>query len=151
MASTQIGQVVTVGSGGHTVTVEFKRESMCSHGSCSHRIFPNAGTEVQVEAVNSVGALVGDFVEVSFKTRAALWAAFLVYVAPILAGLGFYLLAGTLSVPYPAILGLAAAIGAMLVGLKRGNRLQIEYTVISRLDPDSIHSDRYSCIGCPFH
>jgi positive regulator of sigma E activity len=151
MASTQIGQVITVGPGGHTVTVEFKRDGMCSHGSCSHRILPDTGMEVQVEAVNNVGALVGDFVEVSFQTRAVLWAASLVYVAPILGGLGFYLLAGMLSLPYPAVLGLAATIGAMVVGLKRGNRLQIEYTAIRKLDPTSIHQERYSCAGCPYH
>jgi len=142
---------MAIGTGGHTVTVEIKRGSMCSHGSCSHRLLPDAGMELRVEAVNAVGALEGEFVEISFETRAALWSAFLVYIVPILVGIGAYLLVERLLVPYPTIFALAAATGSMIAGLKRGNQLQSEYTVVGRLDPSSIRFDHQSCAGCPFH
>lgn len=150
MVSRQTGQVMAIAPGGHTVTVEVNRGNMCSHGGCSHRIFPDTNMEMQVEAANVAGALLGDLVEISFETREALWAAFLVYIVPILLGIGSYLAADALLFPYPVALAVVAAIGAMVFGLRRGNRLQTEYTVVSRLDPASIQLDQGSCAGCPF-
>lgn len=151
MVSRQTGQVIVVKPGGHIVTVEFKRGNMCSHGSCSHRILPDTTSEVRVDAIDTVGVNVGDFVEVSFKTKAALRAAFSVYILPILAGISSYVLAGTLSVPYPALSALAVATGVMITGLKKGNRLQTEYTVVGRSSNPLSQQDQQSCLGCPFH
>lgn len=151
MISRQTGRVIAVKPGGHTVTVEFKRGNMCSHGSCSHRILPDTSSEVRVEAVDTVGVHLGDFVEVNFDTKAALRAAFSVYILPILVGIGSYVLARTLSVPYPVLLALALAAGVMIIGLKKGNRLQTEYTVVSRSSSPFSQQDQQSCLGCPFH
>ena len=150
MVRRQIGQVIAV-KPGQIVTVEFKRGNMCSHGSCSHRMLPDVNSDVRVEAVDTVGVQVGDFAEVTFETKAALRAAFSVYVLPILLGLGSYVVVDTLSVPHPTLLALAMAAATMIIGLRKGNRLQGEYTVIGRSNPDLTRQDQQSCLGCPFH
>lgn len=149
--SRRTGQVTAIKPGDHTVTVEFKRGNMCSHGSCSHRILPDTTSEVRVDAVDTVGVQLGDFVEVSFESKAALGAAFSVYILPILVGVSSYALAGTLSVPYPAVWALALAAGVMIIGLKKGNRLQTEYTVVNRSSSPFSQQDQQSCLGCPYH
>lgn len=106
---------------------------------------------VRVRAANAAGAQLGDFVQVSFETTDALWAAFLVYIVPIIAGLIAYTIAGALAAPYPGMVGLAAAVIVLFIGLKRGDRVRSDYTTVRRLDPDSIQLDQYSCQNCPFH
>lgn len=104
---------------------------------------------VRVRAANAAGAQLGDFVQVSFETTDALWAAFLVYIVPIIAGLIVYTIAGALQAPYAGIVGLSAAVIALFIGLKRGNRVRSDYTAVRRLEPDSIQLDRSSCQNCP--
>lgn len=105
---------------------------------------------VRVRAANAAGAQLGDFVQVSFETTDALWAAFQVYIAPIVVGLMVYAVAGALAAPYPGLLGLTAAVISLFIGLKRGNRVRSDYTAVRLLDPDAIQQDQYSCQNCPF-
>ncbi len=149
MINTQIGRVIAVEPEGGTVTVEIRRTAGCAHGGCSHQMFQDVDMNVRVRATNAAGAQQGDFVQVSFETTGALWAAFLVYIMPILAGLMVYAVAGVLAIPYPGILGPAAAVIALFIGLKRGNRVPNEYTAVRRLDPDSIQWDQAGCQNCP--
>jgi positive regulator of sigma E activity len=148
LVNTQIGQVIAVEPGGRTVTVEINRAGGCS-GGCSHQIFQDVDMNVRVRAANAAGAQLGDFVQVSFETTDALWAAFLVYIVPIIAGLIVYTIAGALQAPYAGIVGLSAAVIALFIGLKRGNRVRSDYTAVRRLEPDSIQLDRSSCQNCP--
>ncbi len=150
MASKQIGQIVALTPGGTHASVSLTKAAMCSHGSCSHRILPDVGKELQVDAVNPVGALVGDVVEISFEARAALGAAFTVYILPIVVGLSSYLLAASLLMPYPALWALVVAGAIMAFGLYKGNNLQTQCTILRRLDPKSFRqSDQQGCAGCP--
>ncbi|MGI6567028.1 MAG: SoxR reducing system RseC family protein [Limnochordia bacterium] len=151
MLNTQIGEVIAVEPGGRTVTVEIKRAGACSHGGCSHQMFQAVDMNVRVRAANAARAQLGDFVQVSFETRGALWAAFLVYIVPVVIGLVVYGIAGALAAPYPGIVGLAAAAITLFIGLKKGDRVESDYTAVRRLDPDSILWDQYSCQNCPFH
>ena len=148
----QIGQIVAIKPGSNHATVSLTKATMCSHGSCSNRILPDVSSELLVDAENPVGAIVGDVVEITFETRATLRAAFMVYVLPILMGLGVYLLAEWLALAYPSLWALAAAGGTMGLGLYRGNHLEAQCTISRRLDPGDIKiTGQQGCAGCPLH
>lgn len=148
----QIGEIVAVRSDSNHATVSLTKATMCSHGSCSNRILPDVGSEVLVDALNPVGAAVGDIVEITFQARAALKAAFMVYILPIFMGLGVYLCVEWLALSYPALWALVAAAGTMGVGLHKGNHLKAQCTISRRLDPGDIKlAGQGGCAGCPLH
>jgi len=101
MAS-QVGQITEIKTAGR-VQVSFTKAAMCSHGSCNHRILPDMGNTLEVDAQNPIGAGMGDVVEVSFETDTALKAAFMVYLFPIIVGLLIYVVGDTISLPFTAL------------------------------------------------
>jgi sigma-E factor negative regulatory protein RseC len=85
--ATEEGVVIKIGnSATPTAWVKTTRSSACK--SCAARESCNAdgaGKEMQVEAINSAGAKVGDRIVISIKTASLLKATFLIYIFPILA------------------------------------------------------------------
>ncbi|MBW2108705.1 MAG: SoxR reducing system RseC family protein [Deltaproteobacteria bacterium] len=63
------------------------REEACKHckarGSCE--MLGGSGIDVEVRALNTVGAQVGDIVTISMKSSSVLKASFFIYMVPILA------------------------------------------------------------------
>ncbi|NLK07935.1 MAG: SoxR reducing system RseC family protein [Firmicutes bacterium] len=146
----QIGQIIAIKSANDCATVSVTKAAACSHGSCGLGIFPDQDNELLIDAQNSIGAAVGDFVEIVFDTQQSLKAAFAIYMLPIIAGLGAYLLADTLSLAYSGFWALATAAGTMGLGLHFGDRLEPEYTIRRRLDPKQVTiSDHQHCASCP--
>lgn len=81
--ATEEGIVTKVDDG--TAWVKTKKSSACE--SCSSRDSCNVmggGDEMEVEAINTASAHVGDLVVLSFETASLLKATFLLYVFPIL-------------------------------------------------------------------
>jgi len=85
--ATEEGIVFKLGaSGAGTAWVKTTRSSACE--SCSSRNACHAdggGKEMEVEAINTVNAKVGDRIVLNIKTTSLLKATFLLYVFPILA------------------------------------------------------------------
>jgi len=90
-------------------------------------------------------------VEISFETRAALWAAFAVYVLPIVIGLVFYVLAEILSSSYPWVWAMVFASATLALGLYWGNQLQGQCTITRSVDGSVLNqAGQDACVGCPF-
>ncbi len=72
-----------------------KKHSACGDcGACQHG---RENMEINIVAINDIGAKPGDFVEVNMETQNVMGAAFIIYVIPLLAlilgvGLGSYAL-----------------------------------------------------------
>lgn len=85
--ATEEGVVIKLGNGAMPMAwVKTTRSSACK--SCAARESCSAdggGEEMQVEAINSAGAKVGDRIVISIKTASLLKATFLIYMFPILA------------------------------------------------------------------
>lgn len=81
--ATEEGIVCRIDAG--TAWIATSRSSACetcaSRGSCSTL---NSGREMEVQAVNTAGAQVGDRVVISFETASLLKLTFLLYIFPIL-------------------------------------------------------------------
>lgn len=132
---------------------------MCSHTSCSHHLLEGGSDEVTVEAVNAARTQIGDVVKVSYDPGRVLVAAFLVYLLPIIGGLALYFLGEAL---WPFLLppvarfnSIAAAVVAVILfiwSLRRGERLDVQYTVTGKVDPSQllIFDEENVCRGCPF-
>ena len=84
--ATEEGVVVKIGSSNtSTAWVITTRSSTCK--SCTSRHSCNAnngGKEMEVEAINSAGAKVGDRIVLSIQTASLFKATFLIYIFPIL-------------------------------------------------------------------
>jgi sigma-E factor negative regulatory protein RseC len=80
---------------GNKARVHMKKHSACGDcGACQHG---KENMELNIVAMNEVGAQPGDFVEVNMETQNVMGAAFIIYVIPLLAlllgvGLGSYVL-----------------------------------------------------------
>lgn len=85
--ATEKGIVIKLGSSSTpTAWVKTTRSEACK--SCSSRHSCNAegsGKEMEVEAINSAGAKVGDRIVLSMQTASLFKATFLIYIFPILA------------------------------------------------------------------
>ncbi len=85
--ATEEGVVIKIGGfDPPTAWVKTTRSDACK--SCSSRHSCNAGgggKEMEVEAINSAGAKVGDRIVLSIQTTSLLKATFLIYIFPILA------------------------------------------------------------------
>jgi len=136
--ATEEGIVTKIG--GHasqTAWVKTSQSSACK--SCSSRHSCSAdtkGKEREVEAINMIGAEVGDRIQISIKTGSLLKATFLLYIFPVicmlcggLAGnrLGAHL--GLNPSPASALVAALAFLGAMVVVRMRAGRmaLKLEY------------------------
>lgn len=118
--ATEEGIVFKMGlSGTGTAWVKTTRSSACE--SCSSRNACHAGEagkEMEVEAINTADARVGDRIVLNIKTASLLKATFLLYVFPILAMIAGALLGQTVAVTRgsdPS--GLAALFGFLFFGL----------------------------------
>lgn len=90
---------------GEVATVEVMRASACEgcHNNhdgqgCAACSLTGAGQKFSAPALNPIGAREGDLVEVETGTGRVLSYAFLVFVLPLLLGLGAYLVSGLLTV-----------------------------------------------------
>ena len=118
--ATEEGVVFKIGvSGSGTAWVKTTRSSACE--SCSSRHACQAdgdGKEMEVEALNTADARVGDRVVLSLATASLLKATFLLYVFPILAMIAGALLGQTIAVMRgsdPS--GLSALLGFLFFGI----------------------------------
>jgi sigma-E factor negative regulatory protein RseC len=136
--ATEEGIVTRIGGHAlHTAWVKTSQSSACK--SCSSRHSCSAdtkGQEREVEAINVVGAKVGDRIQISIKTGSLLKATFLLYIFPVismlcggLAGnrLGAYM--GLDPSPAAALGAAISFLGAMVVVRMRAGRmaLKLEY------------------------
>lgn len=110
---TQRATVIGLLPGGFA-QVAVARESACggSCGSCG-----GCGTKpsIQARALNPLGAVPGDLVEVSTRSRQILGTAVLVYLLPIVFFFAGYALSAALGLPESA--SIATSIGALLLGV----------------------------------
>jgi sigma-E factor negative regulatory protein RseC len=134
--ATEEGIVTKIG--GHepqTAWVKTSQSSACK--ACSSRHSCNAGTsgqEREVEAINMVGAKVGDRIQISIKTGSLLKATFLLYIFPVISML-FGGLAGNRLGPYlglnpspaAALVAAVSFLGAMLVVRLRAGRMALKF------------------------
>ncbi|MFT9494612.1 SoxR reducing system RseC family protein [Anaerosolibacter sp.] len=80
---------------GNKAKVHMKKHSACGDcGACQHG---KENMELNIVAMNEIGAKPGDFVEVNMETQNVMGAAFIIYVIPLLAlvlgiGVGSYVL-----------------------------------------------------------
>ncbi|MBB6214828.1 sigma-E factor negative regulatory protein RseC [Anaerosolibacter carboniphilus] len=90
----QTGTVIETISG-NKAKIHMKKHSACGDcGACQHG---KENMELNIVAINEIGAKPGDFVEVNMETQNVMGAAFIIYVIPLLAlllgiGLGSYVL-----------------------------------------------------------
>lgn len=128
-----IEQGIVIGlanGGGPTAWVETVRSNACE--SCASRESCNAGSAAirKVEALNEVGARIGDRIQLSMSTAALLKATFLLYLFPILCMLAGAFIGNSLAGPLAAsssktsLAGaLLALIGALVIVRIGGNKL----------------------------
>ncbi len=85
--ATEEGVVIRIGSfNPPTAWVKTTRSDACKSCSARHSCnADNGGKEMEVEAINSAGAKVGDRIVLSIQTSSLLKATFLIYIFPILA------------------------------------------------------------------
>jgi len=86
----EIGKIVSIN--GQLVKVEIEPKGACSH--CSAKVICNpSGNKMYTEAINERGAKVGDTVRLEMNPRSVIFAAFLIFIFPIIAfGIGFAIL-----------------------------------------------------------
>ncbi len=75
---------------GEKAKVSFLREEAC--GSCAGRHFCTNAKKTSAEVKNSVGARVGDTVEIETKTASVLLYCLILFLAPIILALAMYLI-----------------------------------------------------------
>ena len=94
---------------GNVAVVSVLRESACS-GDC-HKCSGCGAVKqtLQIRAVNTIGARIGDRVYMESSTATVLWAAVFVYLMPIVSFFAGYFLGVQLDIP-----GLIAAVGFLL-------------------------------------
>lgn len=80
-----------VGIEGRHALVQMTRSEACSSCGLCRGLAPGSD-ELVVRATNTAGAATGDIVEMEMETGGALTAAFLVYGAPLIAGIAGYAL-----------------------------------------------------------
>ena len=108
------GIVVGMGNGGNqTAWVETVRSSACE--SCASKESCNAGSGKQkVEAVNEIGARVGDRIHLSISSGALLKATFLLYMFPILCMLAGAFAGNAMAGAFDASSSLTSMAGALI-------------------------------------
>jgi sigma-E factor negative regulatory protein RseC len=116
---------------GETARVKTQKTSACE--SCSAKSSCHAiggGKEMEVDALNAVGARIGDRVVMGFETASLVKAAFLLYILPILCMIAGGFLGQEFAAPlrlHPAFLSVATAF--LFLGLSfcfvriKGNRM----------------------------
>ena len=83
--ATEEGIVTRIsGHASQTAWVKTSQSSACKSCSSRHSCNPEKGQEREVEAINLVGAEVGDRIQISIETGSLLKATFLLYVFPVI-------------------------------------------------------------------
>ncbi|MCK4987578.1 MAG: SoxR reducing system RseC family protein, partial [Desulfobacterales bacterium] len=148
--ATEQGVVLRTDSG--AAWVKTVRSSNCegctAKGSC-HTM--GGGRDMEVKAVNSVGARVGDRIVLSFETAALLKATFLIYVFPIIllivgAALGQVLapLIGFSPSALSVLLGFAFFFTALFIVKARANKMAKKNAYqpkITKIIPEFLHQN----------
>jgi sigma-E factor negative regulatory protein RseC len=136
--ATEEGIVTKIGADeSQTAWVKTSQSSACKSCSARHNCNPDTkGQEREVEAINLVGAKVGDRIQISIETGSLLKATFLLYVFPVISMLCGGLVGNQLSVyigldpsPAAALVAAISFVGAMVVVRLRAGRmaLKLEY------------------------
>jgi sigma-E factor negative regulatory protein RseC len=135
--ATEEGIVTKIsGKGSQTAWVRTSQSSACKSCSSRHSCNPEKGQEREVEAINLVGAEVGDRIQISIETGSLLKATFLLYIFPVICMLCGGLAGNRLSAqmgldpsPAAALVAAISFLGAMaLVRLGAGRMaLKTEY------------------------
>lgn len=121
--ATEEGIVTKIsGKGSQTAWVRTSQSSACKSCSSRHSCNPEKGQEREVEAINLVGAEVGDRIQISIETGSLLKATFLLYIFPIICMLCGGLVGNRLSAqmgldpsPAAALVAAISFLGAMAV------------------------------------
>jgi sigma-E factor negative regulatory protein RseC len=133
--ATEVGIVTKInGHASQTAWVRTSQSSACKSCSSRHSCSQDSqGKEREVEAINLVGAEVGDRIQISIETGSLLKATFLLYVFPVicmlcggLAGnrLGAYV--GLAPSPAAALAAAGSFVGAMLVVRMGAGRMALK-------------------------
>ena len=135
--ATEEGIVTKIsGEGSETAWVRTSQSNACKSCSSRHSCNPEKGQEREVEAINLVGAEVGDRIQISIETGSLLKATFLLYIFPVICMLCGGLVGNRMSAymglapsPAAALLAAVAFLGAMaLVRLGAGRMaMKMEY------------------------
>jgi sigma-E factor negative regulatory protein RseC len=121
--ATEEGIVTKIsGKGSQTAWVRTSQSSACKSCSSRHSCNPEKGREREVEAINLVGAEVGDRIQISIETGSLLKATFLLYIFPVICMLCGGLAGNRLSAqmgldpsPAAALVAAISFLGAMAV------------------------------------
>ena len=126
--ATEHGIVIKTGT--QTAWVKTTRSSACKSCSARKGCTSSGGSEMEVEAINSANARVGDRIVLQMETGSLLKASFLLYIFPILCllvgAVGAEAMASSLGFGSSAItpvVGLACFVGAFLFVKSKGNRM----------------------------
>ena len=111
---TQEGKVVRCD--GETAFVEVIRESACAHDCSKCGGLCGQQKPIVVPVVNRAGAKEGDFVRIESSTKTVLKQAFIVYMVPVLAFLGAYVVLHALSLSDKMAIGISCAVLALAIG-----------------------------------
>jgi sigma-E factor negative regulatory protein RseC len=136
--ATEEGVVIkTGGPAAQTAWVKTVQSGACKSCSARHSCNPDSqGKEREVQAVNLVGAKVGDLIQISIDDGALLKATFLLYIFPVICmligGLAGHKLGTGMGInpsPVSAIIAGICFFGAMLIVRLRAGRmaLKMEY------------------------
>lgn len=153
MGQRQKGRVVSIAEDG-TASVQVRRRGACSEGGCAHgQLFGPTNNQLTVTARNSLGARVGDWVEIEYDGSLVLKAAFGIYVLPIVLGLVAYVVGNSVLPASQAwmssiIAGLLIA-AAFWTTLRYFSKRSFGYCVVAYSD-DEILPVAPACQGCKF-
>ena len=136
--ATEDGIVTKIGAqSAQTAWVKTVQSSACKSCSARHSCSQDSkGKEREVEAVNMVGARVGDRIQISIDDGALLKATFLLYVFPIICmligGLAGHRWGSSMGInpsPVSAVIAVLCFLGAMFIVRLRAGRmaLKLEY------------------------
>ena len=121
---------IVIKTGPHTAWVKTTRSAACKSCSARKGCTSSGGSEMEVEAINSANARVGDRIVLQMETGSLLKASFLLYIFPILClligAVGAEAVAHTLGFSSSAmspVAGLACFVGAFLFVKYKGNRM----------------------------
>ena len=157
----EVGIVTRINKGAlQTAWVKTSQSSACESCSERHSCFGESkDLEREVEAINEVGAKVGDRIQISIHSGALLKATFLLYVFPVICmlcgGLAGSRLAPRLGLepsPAAALIAVLAFLGAMVIVRMRAGRmaLKLEYRpkitrILGRADASELTNGPDAC------
>jgi sigma-E factor negative regulatory protein RseC len=132
--ATEEGIVTKIsGKGSQTAWVRTSQSSACKSCSSRHSCNPEKGQEREVEAINLVGAEVGDRIQISIETGSLLKATFLLYVFPVICMLCGGIVGNRLSTqigldpsPAAALVAAISFLGAMAVVRMGAGRMALK-------------------------